>query len=348
MALAADRAGIQFRTLNASKGPAVRATRAQADRQLYKFAVRRALESQPNLQLFQQEAADLTLQGERVVGCVTQSGIEFRARSIVLTVGTFLGGRIHVGLQSHAGGRAGDPAGESSRRAIARAASARRPPEDGHAAAHRRPQRRLRRIARAAQRRSAPGVLLPRHPRPAPAPASLPHHRHQRAHPRHHSRRDLALAPVHGNDRGRRTALLPVGRGQGRALCRPDVASDFHRTGGARHARGLSEWNIDEPAVRCAVRVRAHHQGIRAGAHHPAGLRHRIRLLRSARSQVRLGEQIHPRAVFRRANQRHHRLRRGRRAGTARGRQRRAGLRPGAIRGARSAARPIWACWSTI
>ncbi len=109
MALAADRAGIQFRTLNASKGPAVRATRAQADRQLYKFAVRRALESQPNLQLFQQEAADLALQGERVVGCITQSGIEFRARSVVLTVGTFLGGRIHVGLQSHAGGRAGDP-----------------------------------------------------------------------------------------------------------------------------------------------------------------------------------------------------------------------------------------------
>jgi tRNA uridine 5-carboxymethylaminomethyl modification enzyme len=109
MALAADQAGIQFRTLNASKGPAVRATRAQADRQLYKRAIRRLLESQPNLQLFQQEAADLLLEGERAAGCRTQSGIEFRARSIVLTVGTFLGGRIHVGLQSHSGGRAGDP-----------------------------------------------------------------------------------------------------------------------------------------------------------------------------------------------------------------------------------------------
>jgi tRNA uridine 5-carboxymethylaminomethyl modification enzyme len=109
MALAADQAGIQFRTLNASKGPAVRATRAQADRQLYKRAVRRLLESQPNLQLFQQEAADLLLEGERAAGCRTQSGIEFRARSIVLTVGTFLGGRIHVGLESHSGGRAGDP-----------------------------------------------------------------------------------------------------------------------------------------------------------------------------------------------------------------------------------------------
>jgi tRNA uridine 5-carboxymethylaminomethyl modification enzyme len=109
MALAADAAGIQFRTLNASKGPAVRATRAQADRQLYKRAIRRMLETQSNLSLFQQEAADLLVEGGRAVGVITQSGIEFRARAIVLTVGTFLGGRIHVGLESHPGGRAGDP-----------------------------------------------------------------------------------------------------------------------------------------------------------------------------------------------------------------------------------------------
>jgi len=109
MARAADQAGIQFRTLNASKGPAVHATRAQADRQLYKRAIRRMLESQPNLEIFQQEAADLILNGDQVTGVVTQSGIEFHARSVVLTVGTFLGGKIHVGLESHAGGRAGDP-----------------------------------------------------------------------------------------------------------------------------------------------------------------------------------------------------------------------------------------------
>jgi tRNA uridine 5-carboxymethylaminomethyl modification enzyme len=109
MAAATDQAGIQFRTLNASKGPAVRATRAQADRQLYKRAIRRALETQMNLTLFQQEAADLLMEGDRVVGVVTQSGIPFRARAVVLTVGTFLGGRIHVGLENHAGGRAGDP-----------------------------------------------------------------------------------------------------------------------------------------------------------------------------------------------------------------------------------------------
>ncbi|HLW24376.1 MAG TPA: tRNA uridine-5-carboxymethylaminomethyl(34) synthesis enzyme MnmG [Steroidobacteraceae bacterium] len=109
MARAADRAALQLRTLNASKGPAVRATRAQADRMLYRRAIRRLLENQPNLELFQQEVADLLIEGDRVVGCLTHSGIECRARSVVLTVGTFLGGRIHVGLESHAGGRAGDP-----------------------------------------------------------------------------------------------------------------------------------------------------------------------------------------------------------------------------------------------
>jgi tRNA uridine 5-carboxymethylaminomethyl modification enzyme len=109
MAQAADRAGIQFRTLNASKGPAVRATRAQADRQLYRQAIRERLENQPNLTLFQQEVADLVLEEGQVRGVVTVTGITFEARAIVLTVGTFLGGRIHVGLDSYQGGRAGDP-----------------------------------------------------------------------------------------------------------------------------------------------------------------------------------------------------------------------------------------------
>jgi len=109
MARAIDRAGIHFRILNASKGPAVRATRAQADRQLYKRAIRSLLENQPNLTLFQQEVADLRLEGGRVTGVVTQAGVEFAARAVVLTVGTFLGGRIHVGLEQQPGGRAGDP-----------------------------------------------------------------------------------------------------------------------------------------------------------------------------------------------------------------------------------------------
>src|ERR1700678_683727 len=109
MARATDRAGIQFRTLNASKGPAVRATRAQADRQLYRHAIRAILENQPNLTLFQQEAADLLVEGGQVKGVVTVTGITFEAPSVVLTVGTFLGGRIHIGLDNYQGGRAGDP-----------------------------------------------------------------------------------------------------------------------------------------------------------------------------------------------------------------------------------------------
>ncbi len=109
MARATDQAGIQFRTLNGSKGPAVRATRAQADRQLYKRAVRSLLQSEPRLAIFQQEAADLVVEGETVKGVVTVTGIAFEAPAVVLTVGTFLGGRIHVGLDNYQGGRAGDP-----------------------------------------------------------------------------------------------------------------------------------------------------------------------------------------------------------------------------------------------
>lgn len=109
MAVATDAAGIQFRILNARKGPAVRATRAQADRVLYRGAIRRILENQANLTIFQQAVDDLIVDGDRVVGAVTQMGLRFRARAVVLATGTFLGGKIHIGLQNHAGGRAGDP-----------------------------------------------------------------------------------------------------------------------------------------------------------------------------------------------------------------------------------------------
>lgn len=109
MATAIDHAGIQFRILNASKGPAVRATRAQADRVLYRQAVRTALENQPNLMIFQQAVEDLMVENDRVVGAVTQMGLKFRARAVVLTVGTFLDGKIHIGLENYSGGRAGDP-----------------------------------------------------------------------------------------------------------------------------------------------------------------------------------------------------------------------------------------------
>lgn len=108
MGQATDQAGIHFRVLNASKGPAVRATRAQADRALYKNAVRNILEHQPNLSLFQQSVVDLVVEGDKVVGCETEMGLVFRAQSVVLTTGTFLGGRIHIGHEQHPGGRAGD------------------------------------------------------------------------------------------------------------------------------------------------------------------------------------------------------------------------------------------------
>jgi len=110
MALATDEAGIQFRTLNSSKGPAVRATRAQADRALYRQAVRRRIENQPNLVVFQQAVDDLLLEGQRVVGVATQLGLRFHAQAVVLTTGTFLAGLIHVGLRNYQAGRAGDPA----------------------------------------------------------------------------------------------------------------------------------------------------------------------------------------------------------------------------------------------
>ena len=109
MAIATDEAGIQFRTLNASKGPAVRATRAQADRALYRAAIRRRLESQPGLTLFQQAVDDILVEGDRAVGVLTQLGVRFPARTVVLTAGTFLAGRVHVGLESYEAGRAADP-----------------------------------------------------------------------------------------------------------------------------------------------------------------------------------------------------------------------------------------------
>ena len=109
MATAIDKAGIQFRTLNSSKGPAVRATRAQADRSLYRSAIRDIVEHQDNLTIFQQSCDDLIVENDQVTGVVTQMGLKFHARSVVITVGTFLGGTIHIGMENYKGGRAGDP-----------------------------------------------------------------------------------------------------------------------------------------------------------------------------------------------------------------------------------------------
>jgi len=139
MALATDEAGIQFRTLNSSKGPAVRATRAQADRVLYRQAIRRRIENQPNLVVFQQAVDDLLLEGQRVLGVVTQMGLRFQAQAVVLTAGTFLAGLIHVGLRNYQAGRAGDPAsitlaatpGRSQHQLLGAGGAARRHPRAG-------------------------------------------------------------------------------------------------------------------------------------------------------------------------------------------------------------------------
>jgi tRNA uridine 5-carboxymethylaminomethyl modification enzyme len=161
MALATDEAGIQFRTLNSSKGPAVRATRAQADRLLYKAAIRQRLENQPNLTIFQQAVDDLVLDSDRVVGVKTQLGIVFSGRAVVLTAGTFLAGLVHVGLENFQAGRMGDPPAVSL--AGARLRELNLPAgrlKTGTPAAHRRPQHRFQPDPGAARRRPGAGVLL--------------------------------------------------------------------------------------------------------------------------------------------------------------------------------------------
>ena len=137
MAAATDEAGIQFRILNSSKGPAVRATRAQADRVLYRHAIRRRLENQPNLSIFQQPVDDLLLEGDRVTGAITQLGIAFLGKTIILTAGTFLNGRIHVGLHNYEAGRAGDPPAKTLGDRLRELKAASRPPQDRHAATSR-------------------------------------------------------------------------------------------------------------------------------------------------------------------------------------------------------------------
>ena len=263
MAAATDEAGIQFRILNGSKGPAVRATRAQADRVLYRAAIRRRLENQPNLWLFQGACDDLIVEGDRVAGVVTQVGVRFAARAVVLTAGTFLDGRIHVGLQSHAGGRAGDPPAVDAVGAAEGAEAAAGPAEDRHAAAARRPDDRLRQPARAARRRRRPG-RDPLDDVPvfsflgdagaASAPGVVLDHADQRAHARDHPRRLRPQPDVHRRDRRRRSALLPEHRGQGQPLRRQGLAPDLPRARGPDDARGLPERHLDLAAVRRAAR----------------------------------------------------------------------------------------------
>jgi tRNA uridine 5-carboxymethylaminomethyl modification enzyme len=251
MAAAADEAGIQFRILNASKGPAVRATRAQADRQLYKQAIRGRLENQPNLTLFQQAADDLILSGDRVSGVVTQLGIRFEAPAVVLTAGTFLNGLVHVGLSNYRAGRFGDPAAISLaerlkeiRLPVGRLKTGTPPRLDGRSIDYSL-------AAGTGRGRSGAGVFLPRQPQPASAPGVLLDRPYQQPDPRHHPIRAGPLADVHRRHRRRRAALLPVDRRQDPSFRRQGQPPDIHRAGGPRHPRGLSAGRVHQPALRC-------------------------------------------------------------------------------------------------
>ena len=299
MAAATDEAGIQFRILNSSKGPAVRATRAQADRVLYRAAIRRRLENQPNLWLFQQAVDDLMIEGDRVVGAVTQVGIRFHGSAIVvLTAGTFLDGRIHVGLQNHSAGRAGDPAGDQPVGTAEGAEAAARAAEDRHAAAHRRPLDRLLEARRAARRpRSDAGVQLPGRRVAAPAASAVLDHAHERAHARDHPQRLRPQPDVHRRDRRVGPRYCPSIEDKVNRFADKASHQIFLEPEGLCDERGLSERHLDVVAVRRATGGGA--VDARAGerAHPAPGLRDRVRLLRSARAAAELRDEGDPRAV---------------------------------------------------
>ncbi len=349
MAEATDEAGIQFRILNSSKGPAVRATRAQADRVLYRQAIRRRLENQPNLWLFQQAVDDLIVEGDRVVGAVTQLGLRFRSRAVVLTAGTFLNGLVHVGLSNYSGGRAGDPPSLSLAAAPARTEASAGSTEDRHAAAHRRPDDRLLQLRGAARRpRSGAGVLFPRRSGVAPAPAAVLDHAHATRAPTRSSAAGLDRSPMY-------TGVI---EGVGPRYC-PSVEDKIHRFADkSSHQVFLEPEGLDthefypngiSTSLPFDVQLELVHSipGPGERAHPAPGLRDRVRLLRPARPEALARDPGDRRPVLRRPDQRHDRLRGGGRPGAA-GRHQRGAAGPGPRQpGARAATRPTSACWST-
>ena len=323
MARATDRAGIQFRTLNASKGPAVRATRAQADRALYKRAIRCAAREPA-------EPDAVPAGGRRPAASTAaaspassrRSGIEFAARAVVLTVGTFLAGGSTSASTNYAGGRAGDP--PSNRLAerlralpfrVGRLKTGTPPRIDGRT-------HRLHGPAGAARRRAAPVFsFLGRrgdHPRQVP----LPHHGHQRAHARDHPRGHRSLADVHRRDRRRRPALLPVGRGQGRALRRQASHQIFIEP------EGLDTHEVYPNGISTSLPFDVQHAFVRTipGFEHAhitrPGYAIEYDFFDPRDLQPTLETKHVAGPVLRRPDQRHHRLRGSRRAGPARRHQR--------------------------
>ena len=306
MAAAADEAGIHFRILNGSKGPAVRATRAQADRALYKAAIRRRLENQPNLWLFQAACDDLVVQGDRVCGVITQVGVRFDATCVVLTAGTFLDGRIHIGLDSHAGGRSGEaPAKMLSARLKelklpqGRLKTGTPPRLDGRTIDYSKlVEQPGDGVDPGCDIDDLPVFSFLGDPRAAPAPGLVLDHPDQRADPRDRSVRLRPKPDVHRAHRRRRAALLPEHRGQGEPLRGQGFAPDLPRARGADDARGLSERHFDVAALFRADRRGSFDRRSRIGAHRSARLRHRVRLLRPPGVASRASRRGRSRACF--------------------------------------------------
>ena len=350
MARAADRAGIQFRMLNASKGPAVRATRAQADRALYAQAIRALLENQPNLRAVPAGGRRPRRRGRpRARRRDRDSACEFAARARRAD-GRHLPRRAHPRRpEQHAGGRAGDPPSNGSPRGCAscrsrvgRLKTGTPPRIDGRTIDYLGTRGAARRRAACRCSRSSAGAASTRGRCPATSP---------RTNERTHEiiRGGLDRSPMYtGADRGRRPALLPVGRGQGRALRRAELAPDLPRAGGPRHAT-RSTRTASRPACRSTCRssfVRTH-PGLRERAHHAPGYAIEYDYFDPRELKPTLRDQRRRGPVLRRPDQRHHRLRGGRRAGPGRRHQRGAAALGAPALVPRSAARPTSACWST-
>ena len=307
MGKVADAAGIQFRVLNRSKGPAVQGPRAQADRKLYRQAMQAAIGATPNLGSDRGRGRG----PDRRAG----QGRRHRHRRWPRDPRRRRGAHHrHLPQRPHPYRREEDPCGPHQRGARARSLDAALWPrpahgqaQDRHAAAPRRQHHQLRRAPGAAGRRSSAAVLLPdeinRH-----AAGRLPHHPHHGSDPRHHRREPRPRADVLRRHPKRRPALLPVHRRQGGALQGARAASDLPRARRSRRRHRLSERHLDLAPRRCAARLPRHHPGPRAGAREAARLRHRIRLCRSARADAWPRSQGRAAALPRRADQRHHRL----------------------------------------
>ena len=321
MGRAADAAGIQFRVLNRRKGPAVQGPRAQADRKLYRLAMQRLIVETENLTVIEAEASRFVIDGGAIRGLGLADGraVELRGDR-----------RRHRHLpQGRDPSRRATDAGRPGRRqavgracGLARCGGLRaRPAEDRHAAAARWDDDRLGAARGAAGRRPA-GAVFGAHREDHHPAGPLPHHPHDARGPRHRARQCASHRRLFRRDFRPRAALLPVDRGQGGAVRRPRQPPDLSRAGRARRSDDLSQRHLDLAAGRGPGRPRRHHSRPGEGAHRPPRLRDRIRLRRSARTRRDAGNAAHPRPLFRRPDQRHHRLRGGGRARPGRRAQR--------------------------